>query len=94
MIEGKGTGMTFIALEEELALAIWADSVNLSFVASGDKERADGVKGEGPNVFRFGIEEDGVLAVGRDFIDFPIRRRCDVDVVLLIDREGLSCKLG
>ena len=51
--------MGFVAVVEEFALTVWRHGEDLAFVSGGDVENAVGAEHEVPDVFRFGIEEDG-----------------------------------
>ena len=86
--------MNFVALVKELAGAVRSDGENLASVAGSDKQRPRGIEGKSPNVLGLGVEKYGVLAVGSDFVDFAVGRSCDVEVILLVDGQGLSFKFA
>src|SRR5690348_9954700 len=86
--------MRFFALAKHLSLAIWRNGVHFALVARSDKERSLGIESQRPNVFGFRIEEDGVLAVRRDLVNFAVRRSARVHIVLLIDRQRLGLELA
>jgi hypothetical protein len=86
--------MGFVAGVEEFALAVGRNGEDLSFIASGDEERAVGSKGEIPDVFGLGIEEDGLFASGGDAIDLAVGRRGYVERAFGVEGDGLGDEIG
>src|SRR5580700_349224 len=64
--------MGFVAGVEKFALAVGGDGEDLALVACGYVENAVGAESEVPNVFCFGIEEDGFFAGRGDAIDLAV----------------------
>ncbi len=61
-VEGEDADVGFVAGVKELAFAVGRNGEDLALVASGDVKGTVGSEGEIPDVFGFGVEEDGFFA--------------------------------
>ena len=64
--------MRFLAGVEKLALAVGGYRKQLPFVPACDVERAVRAESQVPDVFRLGIEENGLLARGGNLVDLAV----------------------
>ena len=86
--------MSLVAGVEEFTLAVGRDGEDLAFVACGYVEHAIGAESDVPNVFCFGIEEDGFFAGRGDAIDLAVGGCSDVKRAFGVEGDGLSDKIG
>jgi hypothetical protein len=86
--------VALVTLIKKLAVTVWRYGVDLAFVSGANEQSALRVQHERPDIFRFGIEEDGLLSFGRNFVDFAIGRCADVEIVVRIECDGLRGKFG
>ena len=93
-VESQHADVRFVAGVEEFALAVGGDGENLAFVAGGDVKSAVGAECEVPDVFRFGIEEDGFFAGRRNAIDLAVGRSGDVESAFGVEGDRLRGKIG
>src|SRR5216683_5333637 len=81
--------MCFVAGVEEFTFAVGRDGEYLTFVTSSDIEGSVGRKGQVPDVFCFGIEENGLLAGSRDSINLAVGGSADVERAFGVKGDGL-----
>ena len=86
--------MGFVAGVEEFALSVGSDGENLAFVAGGDVENAVGAERDIPDIFCFGIEEDGFFARDGDAIDLAVRGSGNVESAFGVEGDRLGDKIG
>src|SRR5262249_34775548 len=93
-VEGQHAYVCFLAGLEKLALAVWGHLDNLSLVPSRDVQRAVRSKFEVPDVFGFGIEEDGLFPGRGNAVDLAIGRGADIERAFAVKGDGLRGKLA
>src|SRR5258708_4060473 len=86
--------MSFVAGVRKFTFAVMRNRKELSFVTCSDVESAIGRKREVPDVFGFGIEENGLLAGRRDTVDLAIGRSADVQNAFGVKGDGLGGEVG
>src|SRR5882762_10153159 len=86
--------MGFIAAIEKFTFTIRRDSENLAFIAGCDEESAVRAKSEIPNVFRFGVKEDGFFAGCGNAIDLAVRRCGYIKRAFGVEGNGLCDEVG
>src|SRR6266403_2105593 len=87
-VEGQNSNVSFVAGVEEFTLAVGRDRKDLSFVTGGDVESAVGSEREIPNIFCFGIEENGLLSRSRDPVNLAVGRSADIKSAFGIEADG------
>ncbi len=89
-IEGKRSRMTLVAFVEDLSLSVARDGEDFALIACGDEQSATRIHGQGPDVFRLGLEEYALLSGRSHFVDLSIGRGANVKIVLRVEEDRLS----
>src|SRR4030095_14430378 len=75
------------AVVKNLSLAFFVDLVDLSLVSRSCKEIPLAVNSHAPNKLVFRIKESTRFAFGAELVDLPVRRRCDVESLVRVQRQ-------
>jgi hypothetical protein len=85
--------VSFVAGVEKFTLAIWRDGEDLSFVSGGDVESPVWPECQIPDVFCFGIEENGFFAGPRYAVNLAIGRSADIESAFGVEGDGLRIQV-
>ena len=88
-VEGQNANVRLVARIKQFALAVGRHGKKLTFVTRGDVKCPIRGKGQIPDVFCFGVKENGLLAGCRNLVDLAVRRSADVKRAFRVEDDGL-----